>query len=498
MPTSKPEVPNSAPGGDDPSSYKAKIDAGFNAQARLGWAFAPHAQATPNMTVALAAGALLQGTTLTEVAAQSTGSITAPVTHPRVDRVVIDRATGAASVVAGTEAASPSAPAIPSGKLPVARVALTVGMTAITNAAITDDRVAGGSVVIGSISEPSETEVPSTQEVAETIAAIPRADTLARDNAAMNAFLSWLSASRASGPVPGGYEWTFKSDEWNKTAAVYDADGDFYSNYSTQNLTHTLDTTYGGFSSAYTIVQKIPASALTVNGASVNVTFAAQPGGTLQIIDAFIGHAATSGDAYDFAATPTRLTFSGSNGVTTATGGTATSDTATFALDETKDLLVAININTATLKAVATASGYAIYWKVGAEAATVNKTGYTLASTYAIACVSALTVNSAVTNMSIHGFASLGYTPTTATIYLLHQAVDAVTLNTDIKVASSRISGWANATDLATLCTYDSTYKLLKATVNLSALGSGTYGYAKVETFNNKRQKVRAALAWFE
>lgn len=381
--------------------------------------------------------------------------------------------------------AAPSAPLYAAENLedladvPTARVNLGLG-----GAALLDVGTASGTVCAG-----DDARLDAAGE-----------DTLARDNAAMNAFLAWLSASRASGPIPKGYEWTFKTDEWNKTLAAYDADGDYYANYSVQSLTHTLDTTYGGWSGTYTIVQKIPASALTVNGASVNVTFAAQPSGTLQIVDAFIGHAATSGDAYDFAATPTRLTFSGGNGVTTATGGTATSDTVTFALDETKDLLVAININsTATLKAVVTASGYATYWKTGAaDAATVNKSGYTLAPSYAIACVSAITVNSAVTNMIVFGYASLGYTPTTATIYILHQAVDASTLNTDVKAASSRGSGWATANNLTTLCTFDSTYKLLRATVDLTTLATGTLGYARVETYNSKRQKVRAALAWFE
>lgn len=122
------------------SVYKANIDAGFAVADRLAWAFAPHEQGTPDMTVRLAAGAIFDGATLTEVAAQSTGTITAPSTNPRIDRVAIDRSTGAVSVVTGTEDVSPTAPAIPAGKVPVARVALTTGTTEIANSDITDER----------------------------------------------------------------------------------------------------------------------------------------------------------------------------------------------------------------------------------------------------------------------------------------------------------------------------------------------------------------------
>ena len=128
------------------SVYKANIDAGFAVADRLAWAFAPHEQDVgspqPDMTVRLDPGALFDGTTLTEVSAQSTGTITAPTTNPRIDRVVIDESTGAVSVIAGTEAPSPSAPAITAGKLPIAQVALVVSQTSIDNADITDERQA--------------------------------------------------------------------------------------------------------------------------------------------------------------------------------------------------------------------------------------------------------------------------------------------------------------------------------------------------------------------
>jgi hypothetical protein len=96
------------------------------------------------MTVRLEGGFIYDpvASTLTEVAAQSTGTITAPSSNPRIDRVVIDSSSGAVAVITGSEAASPTPPAITANKLPVAQVYLTPGMASeITNQIIYDERV---------------------------------------------------------------------------------------------------------------------------------------------------------------------------------------------------------------------------------------------------------------------------------------------------------------------------------------------------------------------
>ncbi|NOG70514.1 hypothetical protein [Roseicella sp. DB1501] len=138
-----PYVPNDQTA-DTFAAWKNKVDNNSVAASRIVTRFAPHAQATPNMTVALDAGSIFTGTTLTEIAPQSTATITAPVSNSRIDRIVIDNTTGAVSVVAGTAAASPNPPALPTGKSPVAQVLLTSTTTAITNNLITDERNFGG------------------------------------------------------------------------------------------------------------------------------------------------------------------------------------------------------------------------------------------------------------------------------------------------------------------------------------------------------------------
>lgn len=122
--------------------YKTNIDGSISVLKRFGFGFAPHEQATPNMTVRVDAGVIFAGgNSLQAIAAQNSATITAPTSNPRIDRIVMDRFTGSVSVVTGTEAASPSAPAIPWGKVPICQVALVVNQTSIVNADLTDERV---------------------------------------------------------------------------------------------------------------------------------------------------------------------------------------------------------------------------------------------------------------------------------------------------------------------------------------------------------------------
>ncbi len=96
------------------------------------------------MTLLVAAGAAFRSGSVIEVPARVTATIVTPAGNPRIDRVVINMTTDALVVVQGAEASVPTAPLVPAGHLTLARVALTPGMTAITNTAITDERLNGG------------------------------------------------------------------------------------------------------------------------------------------------------------------------------------------------------------------------------------------------------------------------------------------------------------------------------------------------------------------
>lgn len=122
--------------------YKAAIDAAIAVLATIGADYACHAKGTPDMQVLVDSGQLfLANSTLVSNAQQTSATIVAPVTNPRIDRIVINDQTGVISVITGSEAASPSAPAITAGTRPVAQILLATSTTAITNSMITDERV---------------------------------------------------------------------------------------------------------------------------------------------------------------------------------------------------------------------------------------------------------------------------------------------------------------------------------------------------------------------
>jgi len=248
-PATTPVIPNYE---TDGTAFAVHIGHAINAMARLGFAFAPFAQATPNMTVALAAGHIPPNL---EVAAQSTGTIAAPTTHPRKDLIVIDNATGAVSVVTGTEAASPVVPALPSGKSRVAEVTLTVWQTSITAADVADVRGLGLLGIIVGTNEGNLVGVLAGGKLpalsGELLTNLPATGA---DLAALTAMLLWRYNSKGSGTIPLGYLHSLQTDEMSvKTGAAYDAAWKTYTNRTASTVTETASAT-GAITAAWTYI----------------------------------------------------------------------------------------------------------------------------------------------------------------------------------------------------------------------------------------------------
>jgi hypothetical protein len=136
--TAQYQLPNS--GTDAGSAYRTKLEGNALVAQQIVSAFQCYANNPVAMNVLVAPATLLINGAIVTQAIQTSVTITAPVTNPRIDRVVLDAVTGVISVVAGAENVSPTPPALPNGKLPIAQLALTVGMVAINNANITDER----------------------------------------------------------------------------------------------------------------------------------------------------------------------------------------------------------------------------------------------------------------------------------------------------------------------------------------------------------------------
>lgn len=89
-----------------------------------------HEQSTPDLTVYVEAGKVYINGTLVEYAGGNSPSFTAPATNPRIDVLSIN-SSGTLVRTAGTEAASPVAPSVPSGEMPICQVYNKVGQTQI-------------------------------------------------------------------------------------------------------------------------------------------------------------------------------------------------------------------------------------------------------------------------------------------------------------------------------------------------------------------------------
>lgn len=89
-----------------------------------------HEKSTPDMQVAVEAGIGWIGTTLVNYAGGNSSSLVNPVSNPRIDVLTLDSA-GTLAWVAGTEAASPSIPTIPTNKIPICAVYLRTSGTTI-------------------------------------------------------------------------------------------------------------------------------------------------------------------------------------------------------------------------------------------------------------------------------------------------------------------------------------------------------------------------------
>lgn len=121
----------------DAATYKAAIDSAIAVLSELGRQFAPRPMAVLGMGVLIESGTLFDGTV---IAAANVTGIGAPAANPRIDRIYFNPASRAFARAVGVENATPVAPGMPLGTYPIAEILLTVGMTQITSASITDIR----------------------------------------------------------------------------------------------------------------------------------------------------------------------------------------------------------------------------------------------------------------------------------------------------------------------------------------------------------------------
>lgn len=138
-------IPDQGEGANDLQSvlfqeYLETLVAGINGVDCVLSGCAVTAQGTPDMTVAVAKGAVLANKTLRAVTAANVTVGTADATNPRLDLIVID-SSGAKQCRAGTAAASPKPPARTANDVVLAVVYVPANDTTIATDQIVDLRV---------------------------------------------------------------------------------------------------------------------------------------------------------------------------------------------------------------------------------------------------------------------------------------------------------------------------------------------------------------------
>lgn len=163
---------------------------------------------------------------------------------------------------------------------------------------------------------------------------------------------------------------------------------------------NTLNTNNDSWN-GYTIVVQLPASVLTLpSGAIARMRLRLEAGSSeaCTFSKVYVGHRAGSGDAYDFAATPVQILFSGGASGVASAGSTITSDWAAFVYDKTSDLLIAMYLGGGASSDMTrykpSVTNVHSYYYLADEAATVNKTtGYTDQATNVLQAINLIEVD---------------------------------------------------------------------------------------------------------
>ena len=176
-----------------------------------------------------------------------------------------------------------------------------------------------------------------------------------------------------------------------------------------------------------------------LGGSQLRVTWYASSLAGFYISKAYVQHAADSGDAYDFASTPTQILFGGNAYANISAAGNITSDAFPFILIAGKNLIFSFYVEagketTDDIRQQSSKTGWMAYSIAGDDAATVNTTGYV----------------TELTNIALG-------------VFKIETLVPSVTAFANSNAADGALAGWANQTnaysDNGTYCTVAGTTK---------------------------------------
>lgn len=456
------------------------------------------------MAVHIAAGVVPTASGITSVSAQSVTLGAAHATLPRIDRVVLDRVTGTASVVAGTAAASPAAPAIPAGKLPCLKMLVPATATTVLNTNGTDERapwllglgsaaflVAGAAIgnvlQLGNVGgNPALGIVDASQVTGITAAQInglATADLVARDQIAATNLRLMLATSISTGALVQGKQWELGSDEWSSGSSGYTYVSAAPSYYGSQSAATTGNTraSDGSPGSSWTYTDRAYSIPNSVTVTSLGIWSNATSGnGTLYIMER------TSAGNYAVRASQA-VTF-------TATGWIDVTLSSPYVVPASGTFYVGAWCNASV--GVTSSGAFATYNGQASGSFSASETSGSMH-------VTRVTYTSGASNMTLLSPAvSVSAAPSYADLYFLYKDDSgSAVLGTDLTVElSGNGSVWVAATisSLIGAVGYDGTYSVLRARANVSGPSSGTSLRARLKTLNTKAQRVAAPALYAE
>lgn len=331
-------------------------------------------------------------------------------------------------------------------------------------------------------------------KLATRLADLSAEDSWARNNLMLNWLGDEIAHTVAMGTMQDGAHDAFESDTIgsNSTSETYDATGDYYHN-PTQSMvsagtgTAVGDcTASGGLAAAFDGNTSVPyASSARKSGTNASGYVGKDWGsGNTKTLSGVKLYGATD---YGFfgggSATTLQYTVKGSNSTPSLGGGTAIYTSSSGIAGGASTIITQLSgFNTST--------AYRYHWvEITPNAADGNITFAEIEFYEQTAAADMTLISNAATAQAA---------PTDARIVVLHDPVDSVTPNTDVKAYASRDGGtsWTQIT-LTNEGAWDANYNILAGTADISGQPSGTSMKWKITTHNNKEQRVKAvALAW--
>lgn len=124
------------------------------------------------------------------------------------------------------------------------------------------------------------------------------------------------------------------------------------------------------------------AELLSIIGSQVRLTVKAPPSASIAFSDIYFGHAAASGDAYDFDGNQRTALFGGVNSLSLSGGGDVVSDWLDFNFDGGKGIVFSYYSAGGGTEACLTGQGanYGYYFKLGNDTSATNTSGFSVQS----------------------------------------------------------------------------------------------------------------------